>query len=75
IGVHMHNDSGNAVANTIMAVLSGSTHVQVTVNGIGERAGNADLCQVIPNLELKVGIRSLKTGRAALRKLTKLSEL
>lgn len=75
IGVHMHNDSGNAVANTIMAVLSGSTHVQVTVNGIGERAGNADLCQVIPNLELKVGIRSLKTDRASLRKLTKLSEL
>jgi 2-isopropylmalate synthase len=61
LGVHMHNDSGNAVANTIMAVLSGASHVQVTVNGVGERAGNADLCQVLPNLELKLGIRTLKS--------------
>ncbi|MGQ9782316.1 MAG: citramalate synthase [Nitrososphaeria archaeon] len=61
LGVHMHNDSGNAVANTIMAVLSGASHVQVTINGVGERAGNADLCQVLPNLELKLGIRALKS--------------
>lgn len=75
IGVHMHNDSGNAVANTIMATLSGATHIQVTINGIGERAGNADLCQVIPNLELKLGIKSLKKDRSVLKKLTQLSEL
>ncbi|MEM3403697.1 MAG: citramalate synthase [Nitrososphaeria archaeon] len=61
LGAHMHNDSGNAVANTLMAVLSGVIHVQVTVNGVGERVGNADLCQVLPNLELKLGIRALKS--------------
>lgn len=75
IGIHAHNDSGNAVANTLMAVLSGATHVQVTVNGIGERAGNADLCQIIPNLELKLGIRTVKSGLEGLRKLTRLSNL
>ena len=75
IGIHVHNDSGNAVANTLMAVLSGATHIQVTINGIGERTGNADLCQVIPNLELKLGIKALKTGKAGLKKLTQLSEL
>jgi len=75
IGVHMHNDSGNAVANTLMAVLAGATHIQVTVNGIGERTGNADLCQVIPNLELKLGIKALKSREAGLRKLTELSNL
>uniref|UniRef100_A0A7J3ZM72 Citramalate synthase n=1 Tax=Fervidicoccus fontis TaxID=683846 RepID=A0A7J3ZM72_9CREN len=78
IGVHLHNDSGCAVANTIMAVLAGAAHVQVTVNGIGERAGNADLCQVVPNLELKLGIRALRDGRPLddrLRKLTYISRL
>ena len=75
IGVHMHNDSGNAVSNTLMAVLSGATHIQVTVNGIGERAGNADLCQVVPNLELKLGIRALKSGTEGLRKLARISSL
>ncbi len=74
LGVHMHNDSGNAVANTLMAVLSGAAHVQVTVNGIGERTGNADLCQVVPNLELKLGMKVLKNS-GGLRKLTKLSKL
>jgi len=61
LGVHMHNDSGNAVANTLMAVLSGASHVQVTVNGLGERTGNADLCQVLPNLEFKLQISALKS--------------
>ena len=75
IGVHMHNDSGNAGANTLMAVCAGASHVQVTVNGIGERAGNADLCQVLPNLELKLGVKALKTGLNGLRRLTKLSGL
>ena len=75
IGVHMHNDSGNAGANTLMAVCAGASHIQVTVNGIGERTGNADLCQVIPNLELKLGVKALKTGLNGLRRLTKLSSL
>ncbi len=75
IGIHAHNDSGNAVANTLMAVVSGAAHAQVTVNGIGERTGNADLCQVVPNLELKLGIRTIKSGPEGLKKLTKLSNL
>jgi 2-isopropylmalate synthase len=78
IGVHMHNDSGNAVANTTLAVIAGASHVQVTVNGIGERAGNADLCQVLPNLELKLNVRALKTDlprELRLRSLTKLSSM
>ncbi len=53
LGIHCHNDSGLAVANTIEAVRAGCTHVQGTVNGIGERIGNADLVQVIANLALK----------------------
>ncbi len=55
VGLHMHNDSGCAVANTLMGVLAGARHVQGTINGLGERTGNADLIQVIPNLQLKMG--------------------
>ena len=55
LGIHTHNDAGCAVANTLMAVESGVTHVQGTINGIGERCGNADLCSVIPGLQLKMG--------------------
>ncbi len=74
IGLHMHNDSGNAVANTLMGVLAGAKHVQVTVNGIGERTGNADLCVVAPNLELKMGVRALRNpeGLRLLRSLSRL---
>lgn len=75
IGVHMHNDTGNAVANTLMAVLAGAEHVQVTINGIGERCGNADLCQVIPNLELKMKVKCIKGGPEKLKKLTYISRL
>ena len=75
IGVHMHNDSGNAVANTLMAVLAGARHVQVTINGIGERCGNADFCQVIPNLVFKLGFKVLKGRIDKLRKLTYISKL
>ncbi|MEM4576304.1 MAG: citramalate synthase [Candidatus Nezhaarchaeales archaeon] len=60
IGVHCHNDSGLAVANSLMAVIAGAVHVQGTINGIGERCGNADLCQVIPALELKMGLKALR---------------
>ncbi len=59
IGIHCHNDSGLAVANSLAAVLSGATHVQGTFNGIGERCGNANLSTIIPNLQFKYGIRCL----------------
>lgn len=53
IGVHCHNDTGMAVANSVMGVLAGAEQVQGTINGIGERCGNANLCTMIPNLQLK----------------------
>lgn len=55
LGIHAHNDSELAVANSLAAVASGCVHVQGTVNGYGERCGNANLCSVIPNLQLKMG--------------------
>ncbi|HEY9878321.1 MAG TPA: citramalate synthase [Leptolyngbyaceae cyanobacterium] len=55
LGIHTHNDGGTAVANALAAVLEGVTMVQGTINGYGERCGNADLCSVIPNLQLKLG--------------------
>jgi len=54
IGIHAHNDSGCGVANSIMAIEGGASHVQGTINGIGERCGNADLCLVIPDLQIKM---------------------
>jgi len=59
VGIHCHNDGELAVANTLAAVQAGATHVQGTINGYGERCGNANLCSVIPNLELKLGKRVL----------------
>jgi len=59
IGIHTHNDSDCAVAGTIAAVHAGARHVQGTINGLGERCGNANLCTVIPNLALKIGFRVL----------------
>lgn len=56
LGLHVHNDNGMAVANSVIAVGLGVTHVQGTINGYGERCGNADLCSVIPNIKLKLGI-------------------
>lgn len=55
VGIHCHNDAGLAVANTLVAVEHGATQVQGTINGIGERCGNVDLCAVIANLQLKMG--------------------
>src|ERR1700691_1315083 len=55
LGIHTHNDSDVAVANTVAAVEAGATHVQGCINGYGERCGNANLCSVIANLELKLG--------------------
>jgi 2-isopropylmalate synthase/homocitrate synthase family protein len=55
LGIHAHDDGGCAVANSLAAVRAGARHVQGTVNGLGERCGNADLCTVIPDLQLKMG--------------------
>ncbi len=62
IGIHTQNDTGCAVANTISAVVGGAEHVQGTVNGYGERTGNANLMTVIPDLTLKMGIETLPEG-------------
>lgn len=55
LGIHTHNDAGMALANTIEAVRRGAVQVQGTMNGYGERAGNANLCEIIPNLKFKMG--------------------
>jgi 2-isopropylmalate synthase len=68
LGIHAHNDSESAVANTLAAVRAGATQVQGTINGYGERCGNANLCSIIPNLKLKMGINCV-TGEQ-LAKLT-----
>ena len=59
LGVHAHNDSELAVANSLTAVRGGATQVQGTINGYGERCGNANLCSIIPSLELKMGLSCL----------------
>jgi 2-isopropylmalate synthase len=71
LGIHTHNDCEMAVANAIAAVQQGAVHVQGTINGYGERCGNANLCSVIPNLELKLGSRSI--GKEKLRHLAEVS--
>jgi 2-isopropylmalate synthase len=71
VGIHCHNDTGCAVANTLAAVDAGAMHVQGTINGYGERTGNADLVSVIANLELKYGWPLLPAG--SLREATRLS--
>ena len=65
IGIHTHNDSGTAVAGALAAVEAGAKMVHGTINGYGERCGNADLCSVIPNLQLKMGIACLESDRLA----------
>ncbi|MDP2918750.1 MAG: citramalate synthase [Dehalococcoidia bacterium] len=59
IGIHAHNDGEVAVANSLAAVKAGASQVQGTINGYGERCGNANLCSIIPNLQLKMGIRCI----------------
>ena len=59
IGIHTHNDSDCATANSLAAVRAGARHVQGTINGLGERCGNANLCAVIPNLAFKMGFEVL----------------
>lgn len=70
-GIHAHNDSECAVANSLAAVRQGAIQVQGTINGVGERCGNANLISIIANLELKMGYRCLPQG--GLVKLTDLS--
>ncbi|WP_299051890.1 citramalate synthase [uncultured Nocardioides sp.] len=65
VGMHAHNDTGCAVANSLAAVAAGATHVQGCLNGYGERTGNADLVTVVANLELKTGRQALPEGRLA----------
>ncbi|MFL6171553.1 MAG: citramalate synthase, partial [Marmoricola sp.] len=62
IGIHAHNDTGCAVANSLAAVAAGATHVQGCINGYGERTGNADLINVVANLELKLDRQVLPAG-------------
>ncbi len=71
LGIHAHNDAACGVANTLAAVRAGAVHVQGTFNGYGERTGNANLCAVIPDLELKLGRSCLPEGK--LRELTEVS--
>ena len=63
IGVHLHDDTGCGVANALAGVRGGATQVQGTVNGYGERTGNCNLTSVIPNLTLKMGVRTLPAGK------------
>jgi 2-isopropylmalate synthase len=73
LGIHTHDDSGCAVANTLMAVEAGATQVQGTVNGIGERTGNANLITIIADLQLKMGAEVL--ARERLTRLTETAHL
>ncbi len=71
LGIHAHNDAEVGVANSLVAVEAGAMQVQGTVNGIGERCGNANLCSIMANLELKMGRNVLTNGRlASLRTLS-----
>ena len=63
LGIHCHNDAGCAVANSLVAVQAGATQVQGCINGYGERAGNTDLSAAIPNLSLKLNIRTIPAER------------
>ena len=65
VGIHCHNDAGMAEANSLLAVEAGARQVQGTLNGYGERAGNANLCTILPNLELKLGRPCLPPGKLA----------
>ncbi len=63
VGIHAHDDTGCGIANSLAAVRAGAHQVQGTINGIGERCGNANLSVIIPNLELKLGAKALPSGK------------
>jgi 2-isopropylmalate synthase len=71
LGIHVHNDSDNATANSLAAVRAGARQVQGTINGLGERCGNANLCTIIPNLTFKMGFDTIGSGKIKI--LTELS--
>lgn len=71
LGIHAHDDTGCGVANSLAAVRAGARQIQGTINGVGERCGNANLSVIIPNLELKFDVRALPEGR--LKDLTDVS--
>jgi len=71
LGIHAHDDSGCGVANSLAAVRAGAVHVQGTINGYGERVGNANLCTIIPDLQLKMGKQCVSAE--SLAQLTRLS--
>jgi len=73
LGIHAHDDAGMAVANSLLAVRHGATHVQGTINGYGERCGNANLCTIIPTLQLKMNLPVVTPEQ--LKTLTKLSRI
>jgi 2-isopropylmalate synthase len=71
LGIHTHNDTEMAVANSLMAINGGCTHVQGTINGYGERCGNANLCSIIPGVVLKMGCDAIERKQLAqLRELS-----
>ena len=74
IGIHAHDDTGNAVANSLAAVRAGARQIQGTLNGLGERCGNANLVSIIPSLTLKMGFKTALDSDD-LKKLTPLSRL
>lgn len=74
LGIHCHNDTGNAVANSIAAVIAGARQIQGTINGIGERCGNANLTSLIPTLMIKMGY-DIGIDQKHLKNLTNLSKL
>jgi 2-isopropylmalate synthase len=73
VGIHTHDDAGCGVANALLAIQHGATLVQGTMNGYGERCGNANLVSILPALDLKLGIESI--GRERLRRLTEIAHL
>jgi 2-isopropylmalate synthase len=73
LGIHAHNDGDCAVANSLEAVKSGALHVQGTINGIGERCGNANLCSILPNLMFKMGCSFYQIDEKKMKGLMDLS--
>ena len=71
LGIHTHNDTEMAVANTLMAVRAGCEHIQGTINGYGERCGNANLCSIIPGVVLKMGCEGI--SEESIKRLRELS--
>lgn len=74
VGIHTHNDSECGVANALSAIRAGAVHTQGTINGFGERCGNANLCAIIPNLRLKMGLGCLRE-EGGLSQLKEVSQL